>query len=97
MFLQIVRFKSRLPAAEVAELFESRVSLYRNVPGLLQKYYLHYTASDEHGAVYVWESEDAMTAFRASDLARSSGDVYQVEGAKDIRLADVLLTAHPAP
>ena len=96
MLIQITRFKSRLPADEVRELFESRVPRYRQVPGLIQKYYLHYE-SDEHGAVYVWESPEALADFRASELARSIGDTYQVEGEKDARLAEVVLTAHPVP
>jgi heme-degrading monooxygenase HmoA len=92
MFIHIVRFKSRLTADDVRKRYESRVAQYRQVPGLLQKYYLHYTETDEHGAVYVWESKDALAAFRASDLGRSIGDVYQVE-ARDVREAEVVLTA----
>jgi heme-degrading monooxygenase HmoA len=96
VFIHIVRFKSRLPAAEVLKTYQSRVPRYRQVPGLVQKYYLHYTETDEHGAVYVWESREALEAFRASELARSIGDTYQVEGEKDVRLAEVVLTAQPA-
>ena len=94
MYIHIVRFKSRLTADEVHERYQSRVAQYRQVPGLLQKYYLHYAASDEHGAVYVWESPEALAAFRASGLGRSIGDVYQVE-VRDVREAEVVLTAHP--
>lgn len=92
MYIHIVRFKSRLAADEVHRRYESRVAQYRQVPGLIQKYYLHYTETDEHGAVYVWESQNALAAFRASDLGRSIGDVYQVE-ARDVREAEVVLTA----
>ncbi len=95
MFIHIVRFKSRLAANAVLERYQSRVSQYRQVPGLIQKYYLHYTETDEHGAVYVWESQEALARFRASELGRSIGDVYQVES-RDVREADVVLTAHPA-
>jgi heme-degrading monooxygenase HmoA len=93
MFVHIVRFSSRLPAEEVLDLFESRVPQYRQVPGLIQKYYLHYT-TDEHGAVYVWESREALEAFRASDLGRSIGWVYEVESTEAFE-ADVVLTAQP--
>jgi heme-degrading monooxygenase HmoA len=95
MFIHIVRFTSRLPAAEVGKRFQSRVEQYRHVPGLIQKYYLHYSETDEYGAVYVWESKEALAAFRASELGRSIGDVYQVES-RDVREGEVVLTAHPA-
>lgn len=94
MFIHIVRFKSRLSAPEVLELYRSRVSQYREVPGLVQKYYLHYTETDEHGAVYVWEFRDALNAFRKSELGRSIAQVYQVESS-DVREGEVVLTAHP--
>jgi heme-degrading monooxygenase HmoA len=96
MFIHIVRFKSRLQSNEVRRLYESRVPQYRKVPGLIQKYYLHYTPTDEHGAVYVWESNEALETFRKSELGRSIGDVYQVEST-DVREADVVLTARPVP
>lgn len=94
MFIHIVRFKSRLPAAEVYRLYESRVPQYRQMPGLVQKYYLHYTETGEHGAVYVWESKEALDAFRSTELGRSIGKAYQVEST-DVREGEVVLTAQP--
>ena len=37
MFVHIVRFKSRLTAAQVLERYQARVGQYRQVPGLIQK------------------------------------------------------------
>lgn len=62
-------------------------------PGLVEKLYLRYR-SGEHGAVYVWESEDALEAFRASDLRRSIGSAYHVDGAPQSELADVTQAVH---
>lgn len=95
MVVQIVRFKSGLPDERVRELFEERSSRYRKVPGLLQKLYLRYPDSGEHGAVYVWESHDSIEAFRRSELGRSIGDTYRVDGEKVVANADVLLTLRP--
>lgn len=94
MFIHIVRFKSRLPATRVLELYESRLAQYRHVLGLIQKYYLHYAETDEHGAVYLWQSKEALDAFRKSELGRSIGNVYEVEST-DLREGEVVLTAHP--
>ena len=41
------------------ERFEDRADRYRQVPGLLQKYYVRYPDTDEYGGVYVWESPEA--------------------------------------
>jgi len=93
MIVHIVRFKSALPEQDVAEIFRARSDRYRQVPGLIQKYYLRYD-SGEHGAVYVWESREALAAFRVSDLGRSIANVYRIEGEKVMAEADVLLTLH---
>jgi heme-degrading monooxygenase HmoA len=94
MFIHIVRFKSRLPASEGLRLYQSRVSQYRQVPGLVQKYYLHDTETGEHGAVYLWNSKEALEVFRRSALGQSIGDVYQVV-ASEVREGEVVLTARP--
>jgi heme-degrading monooxygenase HmoA len=90
VIVSIVRFRSGLADGQVQDLYEARSSAYREVPGLVEKLYLRYR-SGEHGAVYVWDDEDAFEAFRASDLGRSIGAAYQVEGEPSTELADVTL------
>jgi hypothetical protein len=98
MIAQIVRFKSGLPAGEVAEIFEARAPQYRAVPGLVQKIYLSFSGTGEHGAVYLWETVQAMRAFRASDLARSIPQAYQIQGdpAIDVGQVELVLREEPA-
>jgi len=91
MIVTIVRFTSGLPDEEVLRLYESRVARYREVPGLVRKYYLRYPDSGQHGAVYVWESAEALAAFQASPLGRSIGDVYRVQGEKSSEVCEVVL------
>ena len=90
MIVSIVRFRSGLTDERVQDLYEARADQYQQVPGLVEKFYLRYR-SGEHGAVYVWENEEAVEAFRASDLGRSIGAAYEVEGAPQTELADVTL------
>jgi hypothetical protein len=92
MVIHTVRFRSSLPDERIAETFRARAPEYLAVPGLLQKYYLHYRTG-EHGGVYVWDSEASMEQFAASRLARTICDVYRVqESVRDI--ADVLFALH---
>jgi hypothetical protein len=66
------------------------------VPGLVEKLYLRYRTG-EFGAVYVWESDEALAAFRASELGRSIAEAYEIEGDEvDTELADVTLVVRPA-
>jgi heme-degrading monooxygenase HmoA len=94
--VSIVRFKSGLSDDDVQARFEERADQYRRVPGLVEKIYLRFRDSGEFGAVYVWEDEESMTAFRATELARSIPDAYQVEGESRVELADVCLTVEPS-
>jgi heme-degrading monooxygenase HmoA len=91
MIIQIVRYKSGLSHEEVAELFEVRESRYREVPGLIQKYYLHYGETREHGGVYVWDSLESLQKWRETNLAESLEETYKVERPPHQELADVML------
>ena len=91
MIVSLVRFRSGLSDEEVEARFEERAARYRSVPGLVEKIYLRYRETGEYGAVYVWESEEALSAFRESDLGRTIGDVYRVDGSPRSELADVSL------
>ena len=95
MIVQIVRFTSELDDAEVLRRYETRVDRYRSVPGLVQKYYLRYPDGD-HGAVYVWQNQEALNRFRDSMLARTIADTYRVQRSADTITAGVVLTLHPA-
>jgi heme-degrading monooxygenase HmoA len=95
MIVSLVRFASGLADDEVQGKFEARAEAYESVPGLIEKLYLHYGNGD-FGAVYVWEDEDALAAFRASGLGGSIAGAYKVEGGEVIyEVADVTLAVRP--
>jgi heme-degrading monooxygenase HmoA len=89
--VQIACFRSGLSDKQVVGLYEERAPRYRALKGLRQKYYLRYPEMGEHGAVYVWESEADLKDFRESELGRSIASTYQVQGASQVRLAEVVL------
>ncbi len=95
MIVSIVRFASGLSDDEVQARFEERADRYRSVPGLVEKLYLRYRDTGEFGAVYVWESEDALSRFRRSELGRSIGAAYDVRSEPGSELADVRLVVQP--
>ncbi|MGH3479738.1 MAG: hypothetical protein ACRDQD_23235 [Nocardioidaceae bacterium] len=94
MNVQLVRYDSRLTYDEVMERFEGRSDRYREVPGLLQKYYVHYSETDEYGGVYVWESAEALQNWRDTNLAGTLAETYQVTKDPTSEVAEVMLVLH---
>lgn len=97
MIVQIVRFKSRLTDAAVVDMYEARAPRYRALDGLVQKYYLRFPETGEHGAVYLWESEEALNRFRESDLAQTIPTAYQVQGKADVQVAELVMALRGEP
>jgi heme-degrading monooxygenase HmoA len=95
LIISLVRFKSKLDDDDVRAMFEERSDRYRSVPGLVEKLYLRFRDTGEFGAVYVWDSEDALARFRESDLARTIPSAYQVVGAPSFEIGDVRLVVQP--
>jgi heme-degrading monooxygenase HmoA len=94
VIIQLVRYESRLTYDAVMERFTARSDRYRTVPGLLQKYYLHYPEADEYAGVYVWETEDALQNWRDTNLAGTLAETYQVKDGPHSEIAEVMLVLH---
>lgn len=90
MYIQFVKFASRLSEDQVRRLLEERAPRYREVPGLLQKYYIREPATGAFGGVYLWDSEASCKAFRDSRLRQTIADVYATEGPPRTELFEVL-------
>jgi hypothetical protein len=73
-----VRFKSSYNEKELRHRFENDLELFRNVPGLLDKYYIEEEGTGIIGGIYVFDSNRAKTAFWNSDLAVSIPGKYGV-------------------
>jgi len=95
MIAQIVRFKSGLADEQVLALYEARAPQYRALKGLKQKYYLRFRQTNEHGAVYIWESEAALKEFRQSELGQTISSAYEIQGVPDAQIAEVVMTLGP--
>ena len=74
----LVRFKSTNGEKELIQLFENDLELFHNVQGLVEKYYIEEEETDVNGAIYVFDSKAAKTAFLNSELAKSIPSRYGV-------------------
>ena len=74
-----VRFNSTYGSEDLLDLFQQHLENFKNVPGLLQKYYLSDKNTGTVGGFYVFENKDARTAFWNSELAKSIPATYGVK------------------
>jgi heme-degrading monooxygenase HmoA len=95
MIIRFVKFKSALSDSEVLKLYEHRAPQYRKLPGLIQKYYIKDKKTDEHGAVYLWDSMKSMQEFEQSQLSRSIPEAYKIVGQPRIEILDLVFTLRP--
>ncbi len=76
----LVRFTSPLKLDEVMKVVEERAPEFRALAGLQQKYYLQDAATGEYAGLYLWDSPEALGAYRESELRASIARAYQAEG-----------------
>ncbi len=73
-----VKFKSTYDAKELKGLFQKHLQLFKDVPGLLEKYYLAEGNTGASGGIYIFESKTARDAFWNSELAKDIPGTYGV-------------------
>lgn len=71
-------YESALSLEEDEELFRERAGRYREMDGLLQKFYLHDEASDRFGGVYLFDSPESRDALFDTDVHSSPREAYAV-------------------
>ncbi len=64
MIVQFVKFESRLTEAEAFSKAKERLAQFKEIPGLLQKYYVKLDQPKSYGGIYVWDSAQSMQAYR---------------------------------
>lgn len=77
-----VRIKSELDTEEFDRRLTERRPRFRDVPGLIQKIYGRDQATGDVCGIYFFENEQALAAFRETELARSIPAAYE---AVDVR------------
>lgn len=90
-----VRFKSSLPADELQRRYRERLPRFRELPGLVQKYYHHDPAAGEWGGLYLWDSKESLDRFMASDLRKTIPEVYEVVGSPRVEISTVIDILRP--
>jgi Putative mono-oxygenase ydhR len=89
-----VRVKSELDAEEIDRRLLERRPRFREVPGLVQKVYGRDPTSGDVCGIYFFESEEALNAFRESELAKTIPTAYEAVDARR-EVYDVLYPLWP--
>jgi heme-degrading monooxygenase HmoA len=92
----IVRgLKSALSREEMDRRYKERMPEFRELTGLVQKYYSYDEATGEWAGIYLWDSEESLAAYLESDLRKTIPSAYELTGPPQIErypLVDVLRT-----
>jgi len=73
-----VKFKSNLSSEKLIKACKDDLRAFRNVPGLLQKYYVAEESTGAISGFYIFENTEARTSFWNSELAKSIAISYGV-------------------
>lgn len=74
----LVKFKSTLSSEELINVCKQNLGGFRNVPGLLQKYYIAEESTGAISGIYIFETKSSRAAFWTSELAKNIPARYGV-------------------
>jgi uncharacterized protein (DUF427 family) len=75
----IVRgLKSQLSRKEFERRYKERLPQFRNVTGLIQKYYCYDESTGEWAGIYLWDTEESLSNYLESELRKSISTAYEL-------------------
>ena len=89
-FVQLVKFKSTLHDSEVIKTINERKLQFLEVPGLVQKFYMQEKVTGEYSGIYLWASEQDFLNYRETELGKTIGSAYKVDGKPRVELFEML-------
>ena len=90
MIIQIIRLRSDLSEEALLKTAQERAPQFKALKGLIQKYYVRREGPGAYAGIYVWESKEAMMAYKTSDLAATIPEAYQITGPPEIEIMEGL-------
>lgn len=90
MVVQYIKLRSDLPEDILIEKATTRAEQFKAIPGLIQKYYVRLSEPGTYGGLYIWDSREAMQAFKSSELAASIPQAYEVVDKPQVEISDLL-------
>ena len=73
-----VKFSSYLSPNQLIQVCEEDLNIFRNVPGLIEKYYITEESTGAISGIYLFDSKSARGTFWTSELAAQIPDRYGI-------------------
>lgn len=96
MIMHRVKFRSNLDRETLWKAARQREPEYRKVPGLLQKFYVEVNEPNTYAGIMIWESAEALAAFRETELSKTVTQAYAVDGAPEVEIGSIEIFLHDA-
>ena len=77
MEIMVILFETGLNLEDLARTSNERYPKFKEVKGLVQKYYMSDANSNKVGGVYVFDTKENMDEFLKSDLSKSTSEAYK--------------------
>ncbi len=93
MITAIVQFKLRQPLSrdKAQEIFSGTASRYKEVPGLVRKYYLISEDGETAGGIYLWQSREHAEQLYTDDWKKFIQDKYGSEPSIEFHASPVIV------
>lgn len=91
----LVKFTSGLSPEELQRRYRERMPRFREVPGLVQKYYVRDEATGEWGGLYLFDAPESLEGYLASELRKTIAETYDVQGQPVVQRLAILDILRP--
>ncbi|MHA2038839.1 MAG: YdhR family protein [Promethearchaeota archaeon] len=92
MEIMVLLFETGLKIEDLITTSNKRFEKFKDVKGLLQKFYISDRNSKKIGGIYVFDSKENLEAFRESELSKSTSEAYKFLYPEDVTFYDVSRT-----
>lgn len=90
MYVQVIKLKSTLSEEELLKKAKERKPQFEATAGLVQKYYVKRNNPGEYAGIYIWESQEAMAAYKTSELAAGIPAAYEISEPPSIEIMELM-------
>ncbi|MBD3679005.1 MAG: hypothetical protein HUJ27_11495 [Rhodobacteraceae bacterium] len=84
LVVQFGQFETTLSFDEMVARTKDQFPELREMPGLVQTYYVKLEEPNRFGAVHIWKDMDTLMAFRETEFAKTMGQYFALSGPPEI-------------
>jgi len=82
--------KSALSREEFERRYKELLPQFQKLRGLIQKYYSYDASTGDWAGIYLWDSEESLEEYLASDLRKSIASAYELTGPPRLQRLEIV-------